>query len=59
MRRAPDRHVALCDAMHAMYRHRLAAHGFADVENKLALLAMDVEFNAQGLACWLDRESRY
>ena len=54
-RRTQDRHAGLCDAMRAMYARRLAAHGFTDLEARLALLADDVEINAQGLGAWLDR----
>jgi len=57
LRGAEQRHAKLCDALRAMYRHRLAVHGFTDVECKLELLAMDVEINAQGMASWLDRGS--
>ena len=56
LRHAPDRHAQLCEALRTMYRQRLAAHGFSVVADKLTLLAMDVELNAQGLACWLDRK---
>ncbi|HTP73115.1 MAG TPA: MBL fold metallo-hydrolase [Burkholderiaceae bacterium] len=55
LRHADDRHARLCDAMRAMYVHRLAEHGFADLDEPLALLAPDVEINAQGLGAWLDR----
>jgi glyoxylase-like metal-dependent hydrolase (beta-lactamase superfamily II) len=57
LRHAPERHARLREAFAAMYRHRLAEHGFTDVEARLPLLAMDIELNAQGLACWLDRKS--
>jgi glyoxylase-like metal-dependent hydrolase (beta-lactamase superfamily II) len=57
LRDAPDRHARLREAFEAMYRRRLTEHGFTDVEARLPLLAMDVELNAQGLACWLDRKS--
>lgn len=55
LRHAEDRHQQLCDALRAMYAHRLAEHGFADLDAKLALLADDVQINAQGLEAWLDR----
>ena len=55
LRHAEHRHARLCEAMRAMYVHRLAEHGFADVDDPLALLADDVEINAQGLESWLDR----
>jgi glyoxylase-like metal-dependent hydrolase (beta-lactamase superfamily II) len=57
LRHAPERHARLREAFEAMYRRRLAEHGFTDIEARLPLLAMDVELNAQGLACWLDRKS--
>ena len=57
LRDAPDRHARLREAFEAMYRRRLAEHGFTDVEARMPLMAMDVELNAQGLACWLDRKS--
>jgi glyoxylase-like metal-dependent hydrolase (beta-lactamase superfamily II) len=57
LRAAHDRHARLRAAFESMYRQRLAAHGFGDVEARMPLLAMDVELNAQGLACWLDRKS--
>jgi len=56
LRHATDRHTRLCDGFRAMYRQRLAEHGFTDVADRLTLLAMDVELNAQGLACWIDRK---
>lgn len=56
LRHASGRHAALCDALRAMVRRRLADHGFTDVPDRIALLAMDIELNAQGLACWLDRD---
>jgi glyoxylase-like metal-dependent hydrolase (beta-lactamase superfamily II) len=57
LRHASDRHARLCDALRDMYMQRLAEHGFSDLEHGLALMAMDVEINAQGLASWLDRTS--
>jgi glyoxylase-like metal-dependent hydrolase (beta-lactamase superfamily II) len=57
LRHAEDRHAKLCDALRAMYRQRLAEHGFEELDDKLALLEMDVEINAQGMASWLDRRS--
>jgi glyoxylase-like metal-dependent hydrolase (beta-lactamase superfamily II) len=55
---ADDRHHKITDDLRALYRRRLAEHGFADIERCLALLAMDVELNAQGIASWLDRAAR-
>ena len=43
--------------MRAMYIRRLGEHGFTELDDKLALLAMDVGINAQGLASWLDRDT--
>jgi len=57
LRHAEHRHAQLCDALRAMYARRLAEHGFDDIAGKLALLEMDVEINAQGMASWLDRTS--
>lgn len=55
----PDRHRCLLAALRALYLERAQAHGCplddAAVE---AVLAMDIELNAQGLACWLDRARR-
>ncbi len=55
LRHAADRHARLCDAMRGMFAHRLAEHGFAELDDRLALLAADVQINAQGLGSWLDR----
>lgn len=55
LREAPDRHVALKQALSAIYRDQLVRHGVADADAAVALLALDVELNAQGLAVWLDR----
>jgi glyoxylase-like metal-dependent hydrolase (beta-lactamase superfamily II) len=56
LRHAVDRHVRLREALLALYLQRLRAHGcrLGDAECA-ALLEMDVELNAQGLASWLDR----
>ena len=54
----PDRLPALKAGLRAAVRRRLAEHGFDDVDAKLALLALDVELNAQGLSVWLDRAQR-
>ncbi|HEX6016537.1 MAG TPA: MBL fold metallo-hydrolase [Burkholderiaceae bacterium] len=55
LRHTEGRFARLCDALRAMYGHRLAEHGFADLEPPLALMAADVAINAQGLEAWLDR----
>jgi glyoxylase-like metal-dependent hydrolase (beta-lactamase superfamily II) len=57
LRDAPERHQRLRDGLRRMYEQRLAQHGFTDVPACIALLEMDIELNAQGLACWLDRKS--
>ena len=52
----PDRHATLVRELMAVYGASLAEH---DVQHdKLALLAMDIELNAQGLGIWLDREAK-
>ena len=55
LREAPDRHAALKQALSGIYRDQLARHGVGDVDAAVALLDLDVELNAQGLAVWLDR----
>ena len=56
---APDRHAALVQGLEAIYLERLAQHGCAlPVDQVRALLALDVELNAQGIGIWLDREGR-
>lgn len=55
-REAPDRHEALMRGQRAIFTRSLAAHGCGlDPEEIAALLALDVELNAQGMAIWLDR----
>ena len=55
----PDRHRHLLAALRALYLERAQAHGCRlDQEAVAQVLAMDIELNAQGLACWLDRERR-
>jgi glyoxylase-like metal-dependent hydrolase (beta-lactamase superfamily II) len=50
------RHDRLRDGLLGIYRRSLAAHGCTLPDaNVVELLAMDVELNAQGMACWLDR----
>ena len=45
--------------MQALYLERAQQHGCVlDDAAVVAVLAMDIELNAQGLACWLDRERR-
>lgn len=52
-----DRHAALSDALASFYAQRAEAHGWTQGPDALhALLGMDIELNAQGLAVWLDRK---
>jgi glyoxylase-like metal-dependent hydrolase (beta-lactamase superfamily II) len=52
----PDRHAALTKALTELYAARAADHGWTQGREALtALLAMDIELNAQGLEVWLDR----
>jgi len=55
LRDAPDRHATLKRELAALYSASLVAHGVEQVADKLALLAMDIELNAQGIGVWLDR----
>jgi glyoxylase-like metal-dependent hydrolase (beta-lactamase superfamily II) len=55
----PDRHRCLVAALTALYQERAQAHGCPLDDTAVAqVLAMDIELNAQGLACWLDRDRR-
>lgn len=55
----PDRHRCLVAALTALYLERANAHGCPlDDAGVQRVLAMDIELNAQGLACWLDRDRR-
>lgn len=55
----PERHRLLVDALGALYVARLRLQGSPlDAAEVLRVLAMDIELNAQGLACWLDRDRR-
>jgi glyoxylase-like metal-dependent hydrolase (beta-lactamase superfamily II) len=57
-RGAPQRHARLKDALGALYLDSLRAHGCTMDETAIAaLLALDIELNAQGMACWLDRDN--
>ncbi|MET0289352.1 MAG: MBL fold metallo-hydrolase [Pseudoxanthomonas sp.] len=54
-----DRHAALVERLRALYLGRARLHGVPLGEAEiLAILGMDIELNAQGLACWLDRPTR-
>lgn len=58
-RDAADRHQRLKQGQLDLYVRSLAAHGCPLQTGEIAeLLAMDLELNAQGIAVWLDRESR-
>jgi glyoxylase-like metal-dependent hydrolase (beta-lactamase superfamily II) len=54
-----DRHRCLQAALTELYQERARAHGCRlDDATVAQVLAMDIELNAQGLECWLDRERR-
>jgi glyoxylase-like metal-dependent hydrolase (beta-lactamase superfamily II) len=55
---APQRHEVLKRELAALYGASLTRHGVERRPQALDLLALDIELNAQGMACWLDRESR-
>jgi glyoxylase-like metal-dependent hydrolase (beta-lactamase superfamily II) len=51
-----ERHVALMQGLTEIYLRDLRASGSTLPEAEIAhLLALDVELNAQGMACWLDK----
>lgn len=53
---APERHAALMAGLAALYTARLQRLGSSvPRDDALALLAMDLELNAQGIGIWLDR----
>jgi glyoxylase-like metal-dependent hydrolase (beta-lactamase superfamily II) len=52
----PQRHEALKQALLALYCQDLQRHGAAQTPEQIqALLGMDIELNAQGIAVWLDK----
>ena len=54
-----DRHACLVAALRALYLVLARAHGCRlDEAGVETVLGMDIELNAQGLASWLDRDSR-
>lgn len=56
LRAWPDRHIELKRALMSLYANSLRRHGcLLPPERVHALLELDVELNAQGLAIWLDR----
>jgi glyoxylase-like metal-dependent hydrolase (beta-lactamase superfamily II) len=59
LRDAADRHRQLTDGLARIYLRRTKAHGCTlPQDTTLALLASDIELNAQGLAVWLDGDTR-
>jgi glyoxylase-like metal-dependent hydrolase (beta-lactamase superfamily II) len=54
----PQRHDALKRALGDAMAARLRAHGHAPTRERMAMLAIDVELNAQGVGVWLDRAQR-
>jgi len=55
----PNRHQELVNALSNLYVQRAHAHGSALSDAAiLDLLSMDIELNAQGLECWVDKENR-
>jgi glyoxylase-like metal-dependent hydrolase (beta-lactamase superfamily II) len=55
----PDRHATLKAALLQLYQNSARQHGSTlSPAQMAALLAMDVELNAQGLGIWLDRQDK-
>ena len=55
---APDRHEALKSGLRSLYETELRARGSQLSSAAIhALLAQDIELNAQGMGVWLDREA--
>lgn len=51
-----ERHVFITTGLRELYARRLARHGWhGSTEDLDAVLAMDIEINAQGLEVWLDK----
>jgi hypothetical protein len=58
-RHAEGRHQALKDGLLSLYLACLQQHGCTlPAERVVQLLAVDLELSAQGMAAWLDRDSR-
>ena len=54
----PGRHALLAAGLDTLYLTRIRAHGVTlDDAQIRAVIAMDIELNAQGLAVWLDRNA--
>lgn len=59
LRQAPERHKALREGLTQLYLDSLKEAGSPlDAPEIMRILALDVELNAQGMACWLDRIAR-
>jgi glyoxylase-like metal-dependent hydrolase (beta-lactamase superfamily II) len=57
-RHHPERHAALVRGQLPIYVKSLRAHGCTLAQEAIAaLLTLDLELNAQGMAVWLDREN--
>ena len=53
-----ERHRAIGAGLRQLYARRLARHGWqGEAATRDALLAVDIELNAQGLAVWLDQQT--
>jgi glyoxylase-like metal-dependent hydrolase (beta-lactamase superfamily II) len=55
---APERHARLKQDLAALYAASLHDHGVQVTPALLDLLSLDIELNAQGMAAWLDRETK-
>ncbi len=56
LRQHPQRHEALKEALQTLYCQDLQRHGAPQTPKQIqALLGMDIELNAQGIAVWLDK----
>ena len=54
-----NRHTAMASGFACIYRDSLRAHGYGlPAEHIDALLALDLELNAQGMTVWLNRRAR-
>jgi glyoxylase-like metal-dependent hydrolase (beta-lactamase superfamily II) len=54
----PDRHAVLKGELANLYASSLRDNGIEPTPERLDLLSVDIELNAQGMAFWLDRESK-
>ena len=54
-----NRHTAMASGFARIYRDSLRAHGCVLPAERIdALLALDLELNAQGMTVWLNRRAR-